>query len=134
MRFALTTLVVISFASIAVFGFFAMNHESGHSNSLCIAATTQSGVCPENGSRVALAAFHLGAYRTFTNAIVDVGILNILIAVLSFLLLFIVALDIRKFRAEPSFVFLKKTPSPPQPIRLALGRWLALHENSPNTF
>jgi polyferredoxin len=79
----LTLLLIIGFASIAVFGFIAMNdNEGGHTG--CIAATAQGAVCPSTNLGDFI-AFHANAFRVFSTATFAPSVLSLIaLALLAF--------------------------------------------------
>ena len=66
--------IILSFASISVFGFLAMGHEAGHN---CLAAAVQGMDCPEGGL-LSVISFHLDAYRNFSLATIVSSLLQII--------------------------------------------------------
>jgi hypothetical protein len=128
-------MVIFSFAAIAVFGVFAMNHGGEHSHG-CIAATAQGVAdCPNQANPFAFLAFHLDAFKSFSTATVGSLLASALLVALalifvSFLALFfkdtaplLSRLQTHQRKRQESFEF---------PFRLQLNHWLALHENSPS--
>lgn len=121
-----TVFLIVSFIGIAVFGVFAMSHESGHSQG-CIAAVARGADCPNNV--LPFVAFHFDTFKSFSNAIF--GNLPAL-----FLVSFLVVGIATRIRAAspptPSYRHLRQIFSL---LSLAFNRkivrWFALHENSP---
>src|SRR3989338_4287108 len=135
MRFLLTILLISSFAGIAVFGVFGMNHGQAHDMELnnCIAATAKGMDCPKEADPINFATFHLDAYRGFSLATFGESVMSaLLLAFASLLFIGLAFLSISLFR-QPQLAFyryrFRNAFSPPQ--KQELIRWLALHENSP---
>jgi hypothetical protein len=63
MNSAITSLLIISFLAVAVFGFIAIGHDG------CIAALVAGGVCPTEGDMLALTASHFQIFKSFSTAI-----------------------------------------------------------------
>ncbi len=80
MKKTFIAITILSFAAISVFGLFAMSYMRGN----CLAETVNGGVCPL-GSPLAGIAFHLDAFRVFSNAVVGT-VLSILSVLVSFAL------------------------------------------------
>jgi len=85
MKTATTVLLTVSFASVAVLGFFAMGHgiTSGHVG--CLGAAAQGVPCPESGRTLNYIDFHFFAFKKFSTAIFDhnVSALVLLLAALA---------------------------------------------------
>lgn len=141
MKIALTTFLILGFIGIAVFGVFAMDFamdggEHGHDG--CIAATAQGGNCPGWQSGIALLIFHLDVFRGFSTAVFSDYFASAYVSL--FVLLsgavfgfFATArqmapelttnyrhfgfVELSSFRTRQEFIY-----------------WLALHENSPQSF
>lgn len=134
MKSVFATLLIIGFLGIAVFGVFSMSRGSEHGHSYCIAATARGIDCPKEGGALSLAIFHLGAFRSFSTAIIGDGLGGI--SLLFLLLLW--AVSARSVR-ELLYAASRLQPFPayqcvayPLPLRRRLIRWLSLHEHSPS--
>lgn len=68
MKRLLILLIAISFASIAVFGFLAMDHDN-MANGGCLASAASGSPCPEKANPFAVAFFHLNAFAKFGTAL-----------------------------------------------------------------
>ena len=120
-----TTLLVTSFVGIAVFGAFAMNHDSGHAASGCIAATAKAANCSEETTPFALADFHISAFKSFSSAVFGGALLATLLSMLLAGLVFF---------APPLLKLVQFSPACQRfssPQKQEFTRWLSLHENSP---
>lgn len=141
MRIILTTFLIAGFIGIAVFGVFAMDFamdggEHGHDG--CIAATLQGGDCPGWQSGLSLLIFHLDAFRGFSTAVFSDYFAN------AFVLLFgLMPIAVFGFfagmRRAPSELATNCRRMSPAELSLFQTRqkfmyWLALHENSPQSF
>ncbi len=125
MRVSFTTFLLLGFISIAVFGFAAMNHDSGYGHNGCIATIAQGTDCPKQESTLAFLTFHTGAFKGFSTAVFAV------------LTLFLISLAALAFFPDPIF----QEPNFSHyffALRLSsfassenLISWLSLHENSP---
>jgi len=136
MKSAVSAITIIGFVGVAVLGFVAMNHNSGHGHSGCIVAITQGTACPEGSNVITFLNSHFNAFKNFSLATFGENTLNALL--LAFVSLLFIGLGFSK-------AFLFRTPqlalarhrftgsfSPPQ--KQELIHWLALHENSPAFF
>ena len=137
MKFLLTILLISSFAGIAVFGVFGMNHGQAHDMepNNCISATAKGMDCPKEADPINFATFHLDAYRGFSLATFGESVMSaLLLAFASLLFISLAFFSISLFR-QPQLAFyryrFRDAFSPPQKQQLI--RWLALHENSPAT-
>lgn len=98
MRSLPAVLLVISFTSIAVFGFLALGHANGsHVHAGCMAAILYNTQCPESNIFASL-AFHMNAFRGFSTAIPGAAILFFAFALI---VLFLAS----HFRKRPDFAF-----------------------------
>ena len=124
-------LLSIIIFSITAFGFFAMGHSGGHTS--CFAAGAQGAPCPERDP-LAYVDFHFGAFKAFSQAVLDYGVSSVLI-LFSLILSFLVfeKSDPSQIAAlEPKRYYRKLLLLSPFPVTLAANHWLALHENSPS--
>ncbi len=131
MRFFLPTVLIISFVSIAVFGFVAMNHRGGNHFG-CVASTAKAINCSNRLDTLAFISFHFGVLKSFsaaTTASLTIAALLLISALAAVLITNLRANKILNFLAfklsikETDSYFAKKQQ---------LIRWLAIHENSPS--
>ena len=117
-------LTITSFIVIAVFGFSAMGHDSGHGYSkICIATAANGFECPPGTN---LADFHLSAFKTFSNAT---------LFVYSLLVLFMALWTLQARHPGPRPVLEFQIRSRGHLLtshETSLKHWLSLHENSPS--
>lgn len=120
--------LIISIATLAGFGAFAMNHASEHGHVGCLSAAAPVPECPA-GDMITMFLFHAGILKSLLLAVAS------FFAAFALIILTAVALTLHE-RAGP---FLAR----PFPIplffidplvysRAPIARWLALHENSPS--
>ncbi|OGY68027.1 MAG: hypothetical protein A3H63_01665 [Candidatus Harrisonbacteria bacterium RIFCSPLOWO2_02_FULL_45_10c] len=135
MKSALTIILIFSFVGIAVFGFSAMNHGSGHTG--CIAATSRLIDCPANASGILdFIAFHLNAFQNFSVAVISDNLLTAFLFFAAFL--FAIALRPANSKLSPAFLNpganwrIKYKEPFANPLKSQLTHWLILHENSPS--
>ncbi len=139
MKSAFTVFLMLSILSIAVFGAFGMNHESGHGMAQggCLAAIAQGIGRATNAQPLDSAAFHINALKDFSLAIFDASAMSGLSLMFAFFVFAILAFFSLFLFQNPHHV------SNPQRLRGALpfipqkqklARWLAFHENSPSRF
>lgn len=137
----LTVFLIVGFLGIAVFGVFAMDFamdggEHGHDG--CIAATAQGGNCPGWQSGIALLIFHLDAFRGFSTAVFSDSFANAFLWLLGLMPLAVFGFFATARQMAPKlttnyrhsgFVELSSFRT-----RQEFIHWLALHENSPQSF
>lgn len=136
MRGISAAILAISFVSLAVFGFAAMHterHENCFANS--VSATMGGAQCEENGSPLAMIAFHLGTLRSFSTALASYAFTLVLFATaLAVVLAF--ALETQVVRAREPFVPTAGTShllvTSDMPSEHAFRAWLSFCVNSPN--
>lgn len=136
MKLTITILLTLSFAGIAIFGAFAMNHEMGHDSDFgsCIGATTQGIDCPTGKDFLPFVGFHLDAFKNMSTTILGQSVLFFLLLIgLSFLyIVFGYGKSKREsdtpHRLQRFKIFLEQSLTFSQQ---KIVRWLALHENSP---
>ncbi|MBI1975230.1 MAG: hypothetical protein HYS57_02640 [Parcubacteria group bacterium] len=136
MKAILLILAVGSFIALGVFGFVAMGENDGLGHGRCVAAMARGIDCPPGSNLVDVAAFHLNAFRVFSNAVFGdyaLGaflfsfVLVLSVAVIHFLAGSVLVVPVNFLggqRLRFSEILLPSTR--------ALARWLALHENSPS--
>lgn len=123
MKSGLTITLICVFASIAVFGIFAMNHGNGHNG--CLAAAARGMECPSAADLNSFLTFHLNAFKNFSGAI-------LLLAGFLLTLGFITFSKINHLfllRRQTSFRF---PEFPSSSLFKKFIHWLSLHENSPS--
>jgi len=64
---------MVSFASVAVLGFFAMGHGITGGHTGCLGAAAQGVPCPESGRTLNYIDFHFSAFQKFSTAVFDHG-------------------------------------------------------------
>jgi hypothetical protein len=125
----LSSLILLGFVGMAVFGFIPLGTHYGHAMEGCLAALTTNTVCPIGSDPVASAAHYIGGYSAFSFAVM----MTFLFA-LAFIVLFI--LDPESVNVAASVQFLGiDAASRDDSIRQKLKeylRWLFLHTNSPS--
>lgn len=127
-------LLIISVFGVAVLGFYAMNMGEHSHHAGCIASVVNGIDCPVPSNTPEFLSFHLGAFKSFSTAVLITG-LSVLFAltltyfaVLGFSTLFYDFLDskiqltlrFKRFLDSLFYFSLRKKI-----------RWLILHENSP---
>lgn len=126
MKLALAAVLILSFASIGLFGFWAMNvGEHGD----CLAATAQRvGFCRKDGAE--FLNIHFNFFKNFSSAVLITGFVLTLVLLLAILLInFLSRLFVRQLFSGKVFAgFIEFLESP---LRAKIIHWLALHENSP---
>ncbi|MDP3762917.1 MAG: hypothetical protein Q8Q97_02490 [bacterium] len=117
--------LILSFVSVAVFGFLAMEHQAGHDLELCLAKTVQNAPCEKSGSLFA-STYHARVFKSFSLA---------LLAALAVFTAFLLFMGRSPDRAPafpgrfPEKISLKFA----SPLRLEKLKWLAFHETSPTS-
>ena len=136
MKISLIAFLILSFAGIAVFGVFAMDHGSDSAHPACIATATQGADCPKGASAFSFLTFHLDAFRNFSTSMYAKNFGGLLLLFFSFLLVFRIAYDQSRRHALPAYAFLfthELSRKPGYVPQHKVTRWLSLHENSPTT-
>lgn len=82
MRHSLSIFLIVSFLSVAVFGFLGMGMSS-HDHTGCIATAVQGGACPEALGAAGFINFHFNAARFFSTAVLVVSVLAIFLVLAS---------------------------------------------------
>ncbi len=124
MKALFSILAIISFVTIAVFGFSAMEQDPEHGHSkICIATVANGFECPPGTN---LIDFHLNAFRTFSNAtLLAYSLLALFVALWT--------LPTGPFGLKPVLKFQTKDRGPLFISReTILKSWFSLHENSPS--
>lgn len=131
MKSILTTLLVCSFISIAMFGVFAMNHMEANGHMGCFAVAAQGTDCPKKEAVPAFLDFHLNILRSFSNAIFGetIGLMFILLlAVFSVW----VSQNLKFNSSLFAFSPVRQSSESSSLWQRRFIRWLQLHKNSPN--
>ena len=118
----LAAFLVLGFASVAIFGFLAMSHESGQGTGFCLAEIAQKTACPEHG--LAAAVFHLNFFKSFSSTL---PASLFLFAAVLFLWGRAKAPSLDFVNYFPERIYFKSIPS----LRLKKLKWLRFHELSP---
>ena len=120
--------LILSFVSLAVFGFVVMSQDGG-----CLASALQNGaVCPPNAGPLAVAGFHLNALKIFTSATFGLSatVILILLAALSLALSFGLNLVLVLVQASYRQNYFSRAAD--SNFKSLLHSWLSFHTNSPN--
>ena len=134
MRFTITTLLVVSFVGVAVFGFFGMGHSEQSHEGGCIAASTQGADCPPNSDPIDSAAFHLNAFKTFSAATFEKSTLASLLTLLLLVMVAVLGLlsgNLSTPKLNLAYLRFQRPEYFNLPPKHKLTRWLRLNENSP---
>lgn len=134
----LTTILLIGFVSIALFGFIGIPHQmSGHSGSDCLASfVVGSSLCPDGNNSFSYAFYHIKAYQFFSNALISSFSIILAFITLAFVLTFIFREVDSRFVLRNQIFYLKK-----RLVEIADSlhssssnfiRWLSILENSPS--
>ena len=124
-------IVLISFIGIAVFGFFGMGQSVNFVG--CIASLTGGGSCPEAAAGLEYASFHLNILNVFFNAVIDGGLLAVIMAVFA-LAIFMAVSGIHNLPGVLLEYGDGRYPDFPRPLYQShFTSWWSLHENSPAT-
>lgn len=132
--------IISGFIGVAVFGFLAINHNSGHEYLGCIVVTAKGMNCPPKINSLLSAIFHLDTLKSFSIATFSPNhnYFNSLVLFIFFILLigsggaFMVGANPQTLAtAKYNYNFAKNHFLPP---KQDLAGWLALHENSPTNF
>jgi len=129
MRFSFSMILILSFISLAVFGFFGMG-EMNNNHVSCIAAEIQNGKCPVTNTLFSFAGYHLDAFKVFSNAVFNGGVLLLLIfAFLIFSFTNILKLEF----SSPIFASASRNSNQLNftEAKCKFLRWLSFRENSP---
>ena len=134
MRFALTSLFIISFFGLAVFGFAGMGMADEHGHTDCVATAVQGAVCTEALGTVGSINFHTNAAKFFSTAVFGASASAILLAFfgLAFGISILSHLRILPLLAKyrvPQFLL-----SPAALPKDAINSWLSLHEKRDPAF
>jgi len=129
MRYLTSSLLIISFIGIAVFGFAIFDHSMHNPSSDCVASVIDGVVCPTNILNMAL--HHISVLQTFSQALipstVSILLFSLLLMVISF---FILRKDL--FYPQPVFSFHRYRNQTRPRHQQKITSWLALFEHSPS--
>lgn len=126
MRFAVAHIIILGILGVAVFGFFAMNHDD------CIAVFSRAADCPVGANGIAFLNFHADALKGFLTAVVrDFSSALTLGMLAAVAVLFLRGFFSDAARIAPLFYRARFQLIIALPSQNRLARWLALHENSP---
>ncbi len=129
----LSTLLLIGFIGLVVFGVFGMHVEMQNHNGGCIVATARGMYCPKQSNPVDYLTFHLYAFKNFLTATLSDVASSLLFFSLLAIGIFFSALLVNLTPPKFAYCRLKRSDSFSPPSQYELIRWLALHENSPAT-
>jgi hypothetical protein len=124
-------LIAISFASIAVFGFLAMSHDS-MDNSGCLASTAEGALCPTTNPFI-IAFFHQNAFAKFGTALLVENLtllFSILVALFAVLTIWGTGFKLQKQELTGLFNF-KSLSVQYNSFARKIAYWLTLLRNSP---
>ena len=138
MKPALTTILLIGFIGIVVFGLITMNHRNAYDHKSCIVAIAQGANCSEGTDSLSFVSFHLDAFKNFSTAVLGNNILSIFLAIVALISFVGFGISLRVNVQSPQLNFFSRRgrflESFFPPFQKELTRWLALHENSPAFF
>lgn len=124
MRLVVASLMLLSFVTIAVFGFFWIGCDMGACGRLCLAKVSKLVACPADGAH-GTAMVHTQAFMKFSQAILSSVIAIAIIAMLA--VLFTInsgsAFELAKFSSFPL-----ESASQGFLSRPGHAKWFALHE------
>lgn len=128
-----TGFFVLVFAAIALFGFFAMNHNSASHVTGCLVEKIQASVCPTAEENVlGFVSFHLGIIKNFSAVFSNTAFslaASIALVLVFVILIFPVLGMVTNLAGRVSFSELYRSSSCLRNKKL--NRWLSFHENSP---
>lgn len=131
----LTVLTILSFISIAVFGFMAMGHGNEHGGEACLATTINGKGCPKEFGLAGVLNFHLGTFKSFSTAVFAEAASVMYLALVLFAVVIISAIRLQSFSnyKQASFTYRRRYLDQPSAsfFKSENFRWLSLHENSP---
>lgn len=139
MKTLATTLILVSFASMAVFGLWGMSAHSSHADNIsaCLGSLTQGAVCPD-GDPAASVGFHLNSWRVFSTSLLDsglYGVLTLMFVLMSALLVSFSYPGILIYIPAVSWINRQRIfETSYQPFKQEKIFWSSLHENSPANF
>lgn len=75
MKLVLVILLIFSFIAVGVFGFIAMNSNHGQADeALCLATIAKFAGCLKEDNNLSLASFHIGVFKSFSNAVLAMAL------------------------------------------------------------
>lgn len=125
MRRILITLLVLSFAVVALFGFTGLHAADGHGG--CAAAAMRTADCPLAYFSFAAVFFHMDAFWDFAGVLLSIGLLMVLLF-LARAAVFRVGSSLSAPQESRSY----RKKERPALIRSEFLRWLSHFENSPS--
>lgn len=134
----LTTILLIGFVGISLFGFIGMPHQmSEHSGSDCFASfVVGKSLCSDGNNPFSYAFYHIQAYQFFSKALIGSIAAILAIIVLALILTFILKnFDFRLVLKKQIICFKKRMIEISGSLHSSFGdfiRWLSLLENSPS--
>jgi hypothetical protein len=127
-----TIYIVISFVSVAVFGFLGISFMNDH-HAACIVSTSSGAACPGD-SPISFINFHLNALKNFSTAVFSgnlfAGLLFLALALLFVRLGWLTASSSARAVAIPRY-FGQPIDRFSAPLKFQLVSWLSLLEFSP---
>ncbi len=138
MKKATALILTAVFVLLGVFGLFSMNHESMQKHISCVASMVQGTVCPDRTDVFNFIAFHVEAFKAFSQAVFSQDVLGLALALS--IIIFLAA----AFVADSTYVVLlfgnacqgfQQLLKPSLcPIKQKTFSWLAFKEHSPTAF
>lgn len=125
-------ILIISFASVAVFGFWLMTHDQMMGHGSCVANTVQGSMCAQV-SPFAFAGFHISAFNSFISVIMQnlATFALIIIALIAMIAMAFLGIMGAPPSAKP--YRLPNYGNKPEFIhKIRFATWYSLHENSPS--
>jgi len=131
MKTSITSILIVIFLVIAIFGTFSMvnMNENGQG---CWASFFNNNVCPDNMSPLGSINFHFNAFEKLSSTIFQ----NTILLISLFATLFVISRIVMQY--SPGLLVLsssnfKRTDSNSKLNQNKFTRWLSLFENSPST-
>ncbi len=126
-----TSIVLLSFIALSVFGFIGMDYAMDHATGGCVAAMATGTACPGKTDPMGFAGFHLTAFKTFTTASTSLPMITGLLLLVAFL--FLNAPAQKRVAHVATFLPLRLTLLLAHTLRDRIRRYrfLALLEHSP---
>jgi len=128
-------MLILSFAAIAIFGAFAMDHNGSHGSYDCIAAAVGVIDCPIESGLIQFLNFHLEILKNFSLATFGTGVVLPILLISALLYLWLILFFDADFQQTPIFnSWRRRFGLKFLPQNRKLNHWLAIHENSPCLF
>ncbi|MDO8430106.1 MAG: hypothetical protein Q7S73_01955 [bacterium] len=131
MKTLFAILLISAFASIAVFGIFAMN-QGEHAHNGCIAETANGALCPDETNIFASIAFHLNTFKNFSSATSESFMLGALLAIFIFTSILRAFFGFLENFSDKQLFSFNYFNEPDFTQKEFIRSWLSLHENSPS--